>query len=95
MDTTQSYTHQKRPYQAVCTQFTGSNFEDLIAIFSQREDEAAKFGAHCLMVRFKKCPPGSSQIETLTEGWWVVVGENGVLKCYDDATFRIKYEGIA
>jgi len=89
-----SYTHQKRPYHATCRQYIGDNPKDIIEALTDKNTCATQYGADCIMVRFKVIPPGGRQIETLTPGWWVVTGENGLTKCYDDATFRVKYEEL-
>lgn len=88
------HTHQKRPYKAKCTQYTGDNRAEIIALLSDSNTFATKYSEDCIMVRFNKAPPGGRSIETLTPGWWIVIGENLVTKCYDDATFRLKYKAI-
>jgi len=88
------YTHEKRPYRAECTQFTDSNQDEIVGILNNGSAYAAKYGHNCIMVRFDKPAPGRRDIETLTVGWWVCVGENEVIKCYDDNTFRVKYRKL-
>ena len=87
-------THEKRPYKATCTQFDGTNQDEIIGILSNDTTYATRFESSCIMVRFDKPAPGSRSIETLTAGWWVCVGENEVVKCYDDYTFRLKYRKL-
>jgi len=88
------YTHQKRPYKATCTQFLGGNMEQVLLLLNNDTTDAHKYGEDCIMVRFNKPQRGRRDIETLVTGWWVVIGENEVVKCYDDATFRIKYKEL-
>jgi len=89
-----THTHEKRPYKATCTQFDGTNHAVIIATLSNQHTYATKYGTDCIMVRFDKPAKGVRGIETLTAGWWVCVGENEVVKCYDDYSFRVKYRKL-
>ena len=94
----ETHTHEKRPYHAHCVQYHGINTDDnaqeVIDILTDKDTYATRYGNGALLVRFSKPLPGRRSIETLVAGWWVVVGENGVVKCYDDNTFRLKYQEL-
>lgn len=77
-------THQKRPYKARCVQWVGINTEEIVSLLK----DVQPWGDY-LMYRY---PNG---VGTLRMGDWVVVGENGQVKCYTDAVFRIKYEKLS
>ena len=82
-----AYTHQKRPYRALAVQFTDYNAEEVMAVLKSNGADPHEYGEY-IMIRFK------NGIETISVGSWVVVGENGSVKCYSDETFNIKYERI-
>lgn len=88
------FTHEKHPYRAVCTQFTGENQEEILKLLNDERTYATVFDLTNIMVRFSKPSEGQRAIDTISAGWWVVKGENGATKCYDDATFRTKYQEI-
>jgi hypothetical protein len=87
-------THKKRAYNATCTQYDGWNDKEVLDLLNDANTYAVKYGADSIIVRFSKASMPGRAIETITPGWWVVAGENGVKKCYDDATFRVKYEAL-
>lgn len=76
-------THQKRAYCAECVQWDGMNTSEVLGLF-----EDATTWKEYLMIRY------GDGIATLQIGWWVVTGENGVVKCYSDEVFRVKYEEL-
>ena len=75
------FTHQKKAYRALAVQWTGSNMEEIAALVPN-----ARLFRDSLMLRHE------AGIDTLSKGDWAVRGENGTVKTYDDATFRVKYE---
>ena len=88
------FTHETIKYKAICVQVTPGNTERIVEILSRR-------GAECdtlervsyIMVRW----PGekrSSSAYALKPGYWVVQGENGFIKFYDETKFRNKYTPI-
>lgn len=81
-----THTHQKRPYRAHAVQWNGSNYHEVEALFAGTGSYPSLYDNHQIIVR------SMQRIDTLSPGWWVVKGENGVVKCYDDATFNVKYE---
>jgi hypothetical protein len=81
----QEYTHQKRPYRAMAIQFNETNVEEVMSVIRTNGAEPHEYGEY-IMIRF---PNG---IEMISIGSWVVVGENGDVKCYSNDVFHIKYE---
>lgn len=88
------YTHETIKYKALCLQVKPSNIQRIIEILTAR-------GAECdteervsyIMVRW----PGekrSNSAYALKPGYWVVRGENGFIKFYDDLNFKGKYTPI-
>ena len=83
-----NFTHQKHHYRARCLQWDGQNTHDILVALNDRDTYASLHGTDHIMVRYDE------RIETLEKGWWIVHGENGQVKCYPDATFKVKYEAI-
>ena len=79
-----SYTHQKRPYKACCLQWDKTNSMEIIGILRHAELQ----GEDYIVWRHEK------GISTLKIGDWVIVGENGVVKTYDNDVFFEKYVSI-
>lgn len=79
------YTHKKRAYHAECVQYTTETRGKILRILG---DMATPHGEEYIMVRH------DNRIDTISHGWWVVRGENGAIKFYDEATHSIKYERI-
>jgi hypothetical protein len=86
------YNYEKQPYQAQCLQWDGNNTEQVQELMGAdvRLDlhEQVNVG-RLLMVRTP-----DAGIFTMTPGWWIVKGQNGVVKCYNNETFLIKYRII-
>lgn len=72
---------KKRAYKALAVQWDGENTEAVRALIP----EAQPF-RDALLLRHDK------GVDSLVKGDWVVRGENGYVKTYNDATFKIKYE---
>jgi len=89
-----SYTHRKRAYHATCVQYDGWNTEQLLDLLNDEKIQAVPYGTEGIMIRFSEPEAGQKVIDTISVGWWVVIGENGAKKCYDDQTFKIKYEEV-
>lgn len=81
-----TYTHQKRPYRAHAVQWTGDNYAKVEVLFLGADAYLSLHDRHHIIVRFPH------RLDTLSPGWWVVVGENGEVKCYSDEVFSTKYE---
>ena len=73
---------QKRAYKATSLQWTGDNTAEVLAAFP----DAQLFGARHIMIRH------AEGISTLGLGTYIVTGENGEVKSYDEVTYHIKYE---
>lgn len=80
-------THQKHPYHAECIQWNGSNLEQVMELLPQPTELTVRH--EWLTIRFS---PG--EVKALHYGEWVVRGENGVVKCYSDEQFNVKYQAI-
>ena len=76
---------QKRAYKATSIQWDGTNTDEVIAAFP----EACRYGSEYLMIRHKE------GVSTLKMGAYIVTGENGEVKAYDEVTYHIKYEDLA
>jgi hypothetical protein len=78
-------THQKTPYLAEAIQWDGHNSAQVITLINAdvRETEG-KY----LMVR------AANDIFTMVPGWWAVKGENGIVKCYSNDVFNVKYQAL-
>ena len=79
-----NYTHQKRPYRAQCWQWNGTNTQEIVQLFH----DAKIHDENHIMVRH------GNRISTLVIGSWIVRGENGQIKCYNNNEFNIKYEAL-
>jgi hypothetical protein len=77
------YTHAKRPYKAVCIQYGKKTAIEVQSLFDNVQNHAG-----FLMVRH------TGGIHCIYEGDWVVRGQNGAVKVYNDETFNIKYTSI-
>jgi hypothetical protein len=75
-------------YHATCLQWDGSNYADIEQLFADADALLTPYSDDYIIVRFPE------RIDTIKPGWWVRRGENGDVKCYDDATFRLKYEAL-
>lgn len=90
---TSKFNAKKRSYHAFATQFTGTNSEEILGILKHPNIDC-EVRPDCIMIRIEYPEKNFRSIDTLFVGWWVVVGENGAVKFYDDETYRIKYEGL-
>jgi hypothetical protein len=75
--------YEKVPYIADCIQWRGDNAEAVIALLP--EDAKVSVSTIYLTIRYR------GGLTTLVPGWWVARGQNGDVKCYDDATLHVKY----
>ncbi len=78
------YNYQKRAYKAEALQWSGSNFDEIAELFPTAEE----YGNEYVIIRHQY------GISTLQRGSWIVTGENGEVKAYKDAMFKIKYEEL-
>ena len=78
------YTHEKIGYKATCTQWDGTNLEEIVSKF----DDVNLWNGKLLIIRHY------NTIETLALGDWVVTGENKYVKSYTNEQFNIKYKKI-
>ena len=86
-------THKKRDYPAECVQWTGANTAAILALLNADGTVATRLrDLDAIIVRFPVPLPDRKSIDTLLRGWWVVTQMNGVVKCYSDEQFKIKYE---
>ena len=86
-------THKKRDYPAECVQWTGANTAVILTLLNSGSTVATHLPVRDqIIVRFPVQLPGRKSIDTLLRGWWVVMQMNGVVKCYSDEQFKIKYE---
>jgi hypothetical protein len=83
MPTYDDYGYEKVPYKADAVQWDGTNTQRVIDLIG---GDIRLYDNLYLVVR-----DGVGGIFTMTKGWWAVKGQNQVVKCYDDATFKIKY----
>lgn len=83
-----NYNYQKRQYKAIALQLQEDNFEEAMSLINQNGAEPHQYGDN-LMVRFS-----SGDINTIRAGSWIVVGENGDVKLYNNDVFHIKYEAL-
>jgi hypothetical protein len=79
------YTHVKHPYLAHAIQFNGQNTAQIIELAP---------GIRLDWVGGEINARIGDNIRHLKHGDWVVKGENGNVKIYDNATFNVKYMGI-
>jgi hypothetical protein len=78
---TEQYTHAKRPYMAHAIQYNGNAETIMQLVPSLRLDwVGGEINARI-----------GDNIRHLKHGYWVVKGENGNVKIYDNATFNVKY----
>jgi hypothetical protein len=78
---TEQYTHAKRPYMAHAIQYNGNAETIMQLVPSLRLDwVGGEINARI-----------GDNIRHLKHGDWVVKGENGNVKIYDNATFNVKY----
>lgn len=83
------YTHRKHPYYATAIQWDQTNLKAISNLIGDKARSVSAVG----QVVFIRYEPGECNI--VRPNGWVVKGENGDVKIYDDETFRIKYEPIA
>jgi hypothetical protein len=83
-----TYTHQKKPYRAICMQLQPDNYEEVMSFLQQNRVEPSLYG-DSIMCRF-----WTGHINTISIGTWVVVGENNDVKVYSNETFWTKYEVV-
>lgn len=81
-----NYTHQKKPYRAYAIQWKEQNVGEILDALRAQGLSAVWHAPNHIMIR------DNSTIDTIQPGYWVVRGENGMIKCYDDTTFKVKYE---
>jgi hypothetical protein len=79
------YTHVKHPYLAHAIQFNGQNTAQIIELAP---------GIRLDWVGGEINARIGDDIRHLKRGDWIVKGENGNVKIYDDATFNTKYTAL-
>ena len=86
--------YRKIGYSATCVQWNETNTSEVLELLNTETIYALPYGTNSIMVRFSNPLPDQKMIDTIKQGHWVVVGENGSVKCYDDTTFHVKYRAI-
>lgn len=79
------YNYQKKPYKAQAVQWSGTNTEEVVRMLKVESRLHDKY----LMLKHN-----NGDFSTLEVGHWVVRGENGEVKTYDNAIFCTKYTEI-
>lgn len=71
-------------------QWTGENTENILGFLARHEmiGELYRDGAH-ILVRYDNCIYNS-----INHGTWVLEGEDGKIRFYDDETFKLMYRPI-
>lgn len=78
------FNYKKKVYRAAALQYEGTNADTVKALLPGMVSDHGSY----LIIRY------TSSMDTLIPGDWVRIGENGVVKCYSDDEFKLKYEPI-
>lgn len=88
-----NYTHQKVPYKAVCLKASDDTAHQIIKLLNQRGAECDLSRPNYIMVKWPSARSNTTEY-ALKHGYWVVQGENGFIKFYDEDRFSEKYQPL-
>lgn len=85
-----NWTHERISRKAASLQYIGNNTQDVIALLAQHNMIGELF--RDLHIQVYKDGGYST---TVNIGYWLVKGEDGKIRFYDDATFKLMYQPIS
>lgn len=85
-----NWTHERISRKAASLQYIGNNTQDVIALLAQHNMIGELF--RDLHIQVYKDGGYST---TVNIGSWLVKGEDGKIRFYDDATFKLMYQPIS